>query len=195
MDDGSESDDSAIPAEPRLKYRRLGNDLSQIFQSDSLTSILANERFVVIGTEKGKLVICDHDGNKTKDVCSLKGAISCIRSDERGEIIACSTLEGHVRVISLFEDAEVELKMKFKNAIHRITLSDTYLSSGKIIIAGEKITLCERGLLGSKKSTNLAITKEVSQIEWRGDLLTWADAYEVKVRITGVGNLCIENRL
>ena len=46
----------------------------------------------------------------------------------------------------------------------------------------KKIT-CERGLLGSKKSTNLAITKEVSQIEWRGDLLTWADAYEVKVRI------------
>ena len=78
--------------------------------------------------------------------------------------------------------------MKFKNAVHRISLSDTYLSSGKIIIAGEKITLCERGLLGSKKSTNLAITKEVSQIEWKGDLLTWADANEVKVRTNSFGH-------
>lgn len=179
-DDGSDSDD-AVLAEPRLKYRRLGNDLTQLFHSDSLTAILANERFVAIGTEKGKVIMCDHEGNKTKDLAQLKGRVTCIEADERGEVIACSCIEGQVQVISLFEDSDVELKMKFKNAVHKLALSETYCSTGKIIIAGEKITLCERGLLGSKKSSNLAITKEVTRLDWTGDFLTWADSYEVKV--------------
>ena len=51
------------------------------------------------------------------------------------------------------------------------------------MIASEKITLCERGLLGSKKSTILAmgVVGKVSQIEWKFDLITWADTKDVKV--------------
>lgn len=60
-----------------------------------------------------------------------------------------------MKISSLFGDEELEQKIKFRNSIWSMDMSPDYYSSGKVVIAADKITLCERGLLGSRKSTVL----------------------------------------
>ena len=57
----------------------------------------------------------------------------------------------------MFGDVEIEQKMKFRTAVNAIALAPDYKDSGKIVIGSDKITLCEKGLLGSKKSSTLAV--------------------------------------
>lgn len=177
------SNDDEIEDEPRLKYRRLANDLLEILRCDSISAFLAHERFIAVGTSNGKIILCDHDGNMIQDVTSHTGEITCLKMDMRAELIASSSIDGGVKILSLFGDAEIEQKMKFRSAIWSVAIAPDYASSGKVVIASEKITLCERGLLGSKKSTVLAVgvVGKVSQIEWKYDLITWADTKDVKV--------------
>jgi len=103
------------------------------------------------------VLLCDHDGNIIQNVTSHGGAISCLKMDPRGELIASSSLDGQVKVVSLFGDEEVEQKIKFRAEIWAVAIAPDYAQSGRIVIASDKITLCERGMLGSKKSTVLAL--------------------------------------
>ena len=104
--------------------------------------------------------------------------------DEKGELIASSGEDGSVKVTSLFGDDEKEQKMKFRCEVTSIALAPDYIDSGRIVIGSNKITLCEKGLLGSKKSTTLAVgcQGKIAKIDWTyPDHIVWADSKDVKI--------------
>ena len=104
--------------------------------------------------------------------------------DEKGELIASSGEDGSVKVTSLFGDDEKEQKMKFRCEVTSIALAPDYIDSGRIVIGSDKITLCEKGLLGSKKSTTLAVgcQGKIAKIDWTyPDHIVWADSKDVKI--------------
>jgi len=129
--ESSLSSDDEIEDEPRLKYRRLANDLLEILRGDSISAFLAHERFIAVGTSKGKIILCDHDGNKIQDVADHNGEITCLKMDARAELIASSSSDGHVKIISLFGDEEIEQRMKFRSQIWSIAIAPDYATSGK----------------------------------------------------------------
>ena len=107
-----------------------------------------------------------------------------IVADIKGEIIGSCSEDGQVKITSLFGDVEIEQKMKFRTAVNSIALAPDYIDSGKIVIGSDKITLCEKGLLGSKKSSTIAvgIAGKVAQLDWTyTDHLVWADDKDVKI--------------
>ena len=53
MDEEFSSSDE-VEEEPKLKYRRLANDMLELLRQDSIAAFLAHERFVAIGTASGK---------------------------------------------------------------------------------------------------------------------------------------------
>ena len=104
--------------------------------------------------------------------------------DEKGELIASSGEDGSVKVTSLFGDDEKEQKMRFRCEVTSIALASDYIDSGRIVIGSDKITLCEKGLLGSKKSTTLAVgcQGKIAKIDWTyPDHIVWADSKDVKI--------------
>ena len=159
------------------------NDLLGLLRNDSISAFLSHSRFLAVGTSSGKVVLCDHEGNIIQEVTSHSGDITCLKIDSKAEIIISTSSDGQVKIISLFGDEEIEQKLRFRTPIWSAAISPDYVSSGKVAVASEKITLCERGLLGSKKSTVLAmgVHGKVSNIEWRYDTITWADQKDLKV--------------
>ena len=104
--------------------------------------------------------------------------------DDKGELVASAGEDGSVKVTSLFGDDEKEQKMKFRNEVTTIAMAPDYGDSGRIVIGSDKITLCEKGLLGSKKSTTLAvgIQGRIAKIDWTyPEHIVWADAKDVKI--------------
>ena len=88
------------------------------------------------------------------------------------------------QVTSLFGDDEKEQKMKFRCEVTSIAMAPDYVDSGRIVIGSDKITLCEKGLLGSKKSTTLAVgcQGKIAKIDWTyPDHIVWADSKDVKI--------------
>ena len=89
-----------------------------------------------------------------------------------------------LKVTSLFGDDEKEQKMKFRCEVTSIAMAPDYVDSGRIVIGSDKITLCEKGLLGSKKSTTLAVgcQGKIAKIDWTyPDHIVWADSKDVKI--------------
>ena len=60
-DEDSESDYSEIEEEPKLKYRRLGNDIVSVLRNTSIRAFVSNERLIALGTEDGQVALFDHE--------------------------------------------------------------------------------------------------------------------------------------
>ena len=56
-----ESDYSEIEDEPRLKYRRLGNDVVAVLRNAQITAFKSNERLIALGTSDGQVRLFDHE--------------------------------------------------------------------------------------------------------------------------------------
>ena len=104
--------------------------------------------------------------------------------DDRGELIGSSGEDGSVKVTSLFGDEEREQKMKFRSEVFSLALAPDYKDTGRIVIGSDKITLCEKGLLGSKKSSTLAVGIQgaIAKLDWKyPEHIVWADTKDVKI--------------
>ena len=184
MSSESDGEYSEIEEEPRLKYKRIGNNILELLRKTEISAFLCNDRFIALGTTDGSVGLFDHEGNKIQDVWDHKGACLSIVADTKGEIIGTCSEDGQVKITSLFGDVEIEQKMKFRTAVNSIALAPDYTDSGKIVIGSDKITLCEKGLLGSKKSSTIAVgvVGKVAQLDWTyTDHLVWADDKDVKI--------------
>ncbi|RMZ96279.1 vacuolar sorting-associated 41 -like protein [Brachionus plicatilis] len=62
IEDEEESD--YAEAEPVLAYSRIKNDVLGIIESDSVSCIKADRKFLIVGTHWGRVHVLDHDGNK-----------------------------------------------------------------------------------------------------------------------------------
>ena len=155
-------------------------------RKSEITAFNANAYLIAIGTRDGSVTLFDIDGNHNSNMPSWKhkAACLCIIMDEKGEIFGSCSEDGEVKINSLFGDEEVEQKMKFRSPVSAISFSPDYKDSGKIVVGTEKVTLCEKGLLGSKKTTTIAVGVQgkISKIDWSfSDTIIWADYKDIKI--------------
>ncbi|KAJ7322684.1 hypothetical protein JRQ81_018971, partial [Phrynocephalus forsythii] len=102
--DESEEDDSE--EEPKLKYERLSNGVTEVLQKDVASCMTVHEKFLALGTHYGKVYLLDVQGNITQkyDISPVK--INQISLDESGEHMGVCSEDGKVQVFGLYTGEE-----------------------------------------------------------------------------------------
>ena len=97
-EDEDDEEEEEEELEPRLKYERLGNDLSQILSKDAASALAVHPKFCALGTHWGVIHILDPQGNNIvgKEINAHTTTVNQITIDAAGDHIASCSDDGRV---------------------------------------------------------------------------------------------------
>uniref|UniRef100_A0A671KU69 Vacuolar protein sorting-associated protein 41 homolog n=1 Tax=Sinocyclocheilus anshuiensis TaxID=1608454 RepID=A0A671KU69_9TELE len=160
--------------EPKLKYERLTNGVTEILQKDAASCMTVHDKFLALGTHFGKVYLLDIQGNVTQkfEIASLKLSLcNCYRSSSvKINQISLDESGDHVGICS--EDGKT----------HVVTLTLTLLFS---------TYLCSMFCCPLQMLTNLKLMKytsvlhegegNITNVKWTANLIAWANNVGVKI--------------
>ncbi|XP_072108209.1 vacuolar protein sorting-associated protein 41 homolog isoform X1 [Mobula birostris] len=177
-----ESEEEESEEEPKLKYERLGNGVTEILQKDVASCMLVHDKFLALGTHHGKVYLLDVQGNVTQffDISSVK--VNQISLDESGEYIGICSDDGKVQVVGLY--TREGFHESFDCPIKIVALHPQFSrsSSKQFITGSNKLLLYERNWLNRWKMTVLHEGEgTITNVKWRGSLIAWSNSAGVKI--------------
>ncbi|XP_072427274.1 vacuolar protein sorting-associated protein 41 homolog [Chiloscyllium punctatum] len=177
-----ESEDEESEEEPKLKYERLANGVTDILQKDAASCMTVHDKFLALGTHHGKVYLLDVQGNMTQrfDISSVK--VNQVSLDESGEHIGICSEDGKVQVVGLY--TREGFHENFDCPIKIVALHPQFgrSSSKQFITGANKLLLYERNWLNRWKTTILHEGEgTISNIKWRGNLVAWSNSVGVKI--------------
>ncbi|AWP17100.1 putative microtubule-associated protein futsch-like [Scophthalmus maximus] len=178
--DESEEEDSE--EEPKLKYERLSNGVTEILQKDAASCMTVHDKFLALGTHFGKVFLLDIQGNVTQkfEISSVK--INQISLDESGEHVGICSEDGKVQVFGLY--TREGFHENFDCPIKVVALHPQFTRSNykQFVTGGNKLLLYERNWLNRWKMSLLHEGEgSISNIQWRANLIAWANNVGVKI--------------
>ncbi|KRY66007.1 Vacuolar protein sorting-associated protein 41 -like protein [Trichinella pseudospiralis] len=183
----SEVEDSAD--EPRFKYKRLLNDVVELFKTDAASCIAVHERYIVLGTQWGKIVVLDHDGNIIADKCftAHSVAVNQISIDRTGEHLASCSNDGKAVIYGLFSQ-EQSRSVALDRPVRSIAIDPNFArtGSGQQFVTGDRVlVLHERSIFARNKQQLLFVGKErdgyIHRISWQDSMIAFANETGVLV--------------
>ncbi|XP_048451776.1 vacuolar protein sorting-associated protein 41 homolog isoform X3 [Rhincodon typus] len=177
-----ESEDEESEEEPKLKYERLANGVTDILQKDAASCMTVHDKFLALGTHHGKVYLLDIQGNVTQrfDISSVK--VNQVSLDESGEHIGICSEDGKVQVVGLY--TREGFHENFDSPIKIVALHPQFgrSSSKQFITGANKLLLYERNWLNRWKTTTLHEGEgTITNIKWRGNLVAWSNSVGVKI--------------
>nr|XP_033786133.1 vacuolar protein sorting-associated protein 41 homolog [Geotrypetes seraphini] len=178
--DDSEEDESED--EPKLKYERLSNGVTDILQQDAASCMTVHEKFLALGTHNGKVYLLDIQGNVTQkfEISTVK--INQISLDESGENVGICCEDGKVQVFGLY--SREGFHEIFDCPIKIVAVHPQFGKSSckQFVTGGNKLLLYERTWLNRWKTFVLHEGEgNITNIKWRGNLIAWANSMGVKI--------------
>ncbi|TMS08967.1 Vacuolar protein sorting-associated protein 41-like protein [Larimichthys crocea] len=178
--DESEEEDSE--EEPKLKYERLSNGVTEILQNDAASCMTVHDKFLALGTHFGKVFLLDIQGNVTQkfEISSVK--INQISLDESGEHVGICSEDGKVQVFGLY--TREGFHENFDCPIKVVALHPQFTRSNykQFVTGGNKLLLYERNWLNRWKTSVLHEGEgSITNIQWRANLIAWANNVGVKI--------------
>ncbi|KAI4885937.1 hypothetical protein NFI96_011058 [Prochilodus magdalenae] len=178
--DESEEEDSE--EEPKLKYERLANGVTEIMQKDAASCMTVHDKFLALGTHFGKIFLLDIQGNVTQkyEISSVK--INQISLDESGEHVGVCSEDGKVQVFGLY--TREGFHENFDCPIKVVALHPQFSKSNnkQFVTGGNKLQLYERNWLNRWKTSTLHEGEgTITNIKWRANLIAWANSVGVKI--------------
>ncbi|KRX47109.1 Vacuolar protein sorting-associated protein 41 -like protein [Trichinella murrelli] len=183
----SEVEDSA--EEPRFKYKRLLNDLVELFKTDAASCIAVHERYIVLGTQWGKIVVLDHDGNIIADKCfaAHSVAVNQISIDRTGEHLASCSNDGKAVIYGLFSQEQSRC-VALDRPVRSIAIDPNFArtGSGQQFVTGDRVLILhERSIFARNKQQLLFVGKErdgyIHRISWQDSMIAFANETGVLV--------------
>ena len=175
--------------EDQLKYERLKIDFLHT-KGDAVSCMTVGSRFLFVGTQLGWIYVVDFVGNVVGDKRHHRhdSCVTDISVDPECDYVASCSTDGRVHVGSVFDESSSETySVTFDRPVCAIAIDPHYAQTPRFVTGGleKKLILVERGAWGffkSWKSRNLDFdTGKIHAIQWRGDLVAWADDKGVKV--------------
>uniref|UniRef100_A0AAY4C2X2 Vacuolar protein sorting-associated protein 41 homolog n=1 Tax=Denticeps clupeoides TaxID=299321 RepID=A0AAY4C2X2_9TELE len=169
-----ESQDSE--EEPKLKYERLANGVTEILLKDAASCITVHDKykchygviFLALGTHFGKVFLLDIQGNVTQKFEISPVKINQISLDEDGEHVGVCSEDGKVQVFGLYTREGFH-----ENFDCPIKVRSVYNSP---------LLLYERNWLNRWKTSILHEGEgTITNIKWRANLIAWANNVGVKI--------------
>uniref|UniRef100_A0A3B3TDL1 Vacuolar protein sorting-associated protein 41 homolog n=1 Tax=Paramormyrops kingsleyae TaxID=1676925 RepID=A0A3B3TDL1_9TELE len=168
--------------EPKLKYERLANGVTEILQKDAASCMTVHDKFLALGTHFGKVYLLDIQGNITQkfEISSVK--INQISLDEGGEHVGVCSEDGKVQVFGLY--TREGFHENFDCPIKVVALHPQFSRSNnkQFVTGGNKLLLYERNWLNRWKMMSLHEGEGIiTNIKWRANLIAWANNVGVKI--------------
>uniref|UniRef100_UPI00398E8932 vacuolar protein sorting-associated protein 41 homolog isoform X2 n=1 Tax=Pristiophorus japonicus TaxID=55135 RepID=UPI00398E8932 len=168
--------------EPKLKYERLANGVTEILQKDAASCMTVHDKFLALGTHHGKVYLLDIQGDVTQrfDISSVK--VNQVSLDESGEHIGICSEDGKVQVVGLY--TREGFHENFDCPIKIVALNPQFgrSSSKQFITGANKLLLYERNWLNRWKTTVLHEGEgTITNVKWRGNLIAWSNSVGVKI--------------
>uniref|UniRef100_A0A8C9T983 Vacuolar protein sorting-associated protein 41 homolog n=1 Tax=Scleropages formosus TaxID=113540 RepID=A0A8C9T983_SCLFO len=160
-DSTDDSEEEESEEEPKLKYERLANGVTEILQKDAASCMTVHDKFLALGTHFGKVYLLDVQGNVTQkfEISSVK--INQISLDEGGEHVGICSEDGKV----------VALHPQFSRSNNK-----------QFVTGGNKLLLYERNWLNRWKMVTLHEGEgTITKVKWRANLIAWSNAVGVKI--------------
>uniref|UniRef100_A0A674CTS4 Vacuolar protein sorting-associated protein 41 homolog n=1 Tax=Salmo trutta TaxID=8032 RepID=A0A674CTS4_SALTR len=177
---GSSEEDSV--EEPKLKYERLANGVTEILQKDAASCMTVHEKFLALGTHFGKVFLLDIQGNVTQKFEISPVRINQISLDESGEHVGICSEDGKVRASSLLRTGGHKGGLRPK--WHPIPIYSNYK---QFVTGGNKLLLYERNWLNRWKTSTLHEGEgTITNIQWRANLIAWRVILNRRVDMSGV---------
>ncbi|KAI9223272.1 hypothetical protein BC828DRAFT_376351 [Blastocladiella britannica] len=188
-DDGSSSDDESMDekssnsssepgdlAEPALKYAKVGGDLAVLLHTDAVSCATCTEKFLVIGTHSGLVLVVDFSGAVLKRYTPHpRATVSAVSVTSDDETIVSAGDDGRVIVYSLAAD-RIVAPYAFSHAVSCVALDPSFSKSGRFAagdVAG-KVSLVEKSWRGTVQTViDNVVGGSVLAIQWRGSLVAY----------------------
>ncbi|XP_041737125.1 vacuolar protein sorting-associated protein 41 homolog [Coregonus clupeaformis] len=178
--DDSEEEDSE--EEPKLKYERLANGVTEILQKDAASCMTVHDKFLALGTHFGKVFLLDIQGNVTQKFEISPVRINQISLDESGEHVGICSEDGKVQVFGLY--TREGFHENFDCPVKVVALHPRFSSSNykQFVTGGNKLLLYERNWLNRWKTSTLHEGEgTITNVQWRANLIAWANNVGVKI--------------
>ncbi|CAB4404043.1 unnamed protein product [Rhizophagus irregularis] len=190
-DEETTEEESIEEDEPKLKYKRLEADISELLKKDAASAMSVSDRFVALGTHNGDVLILDFDGNLNKRLSSHVASVTDIAIEVSGEYIASASLDGKIIIHSLFNDTKPQV-FNYRRPLKCISLDPDFhkKDTQRFVCGGMSgvLNLNEKGWFGQKQDTVLQHSGEgpISAVRWKGPLIAYANDEGVKIYNTQI---------
>lgn len=172
--------------EPKLKYRRISNDLAAILKKDAASCMAVNSKFIALGSHWGVISIMDHLGNniKSKELVAHTTTVNQISIDENGDFIGSCSDDGRVIIHGLYS-SDYNMNISFDCPVKAIALDPEYYKSGsgrRFIVGENKLILHEKTFMSRVKTTVLHEGDGmIRNIQWVKQFVAWASEFGVRI--------------
>eukprot|EP00939_MAST-03C_sp_MAST-3C-sp1_P002393 g2393.t1 len=186
--------------EPKLKYKRLGNDLAETLTSTGATCAGFHELFTVIGTSTGEICVFDMKGNIISKYSPHDRGVNDISIDISGQFIASCSDDGTVAIKktaawlndpaktsrpspSSNEKIEDAVIIDYRCPLMAICLDPLYAKSLSFCVGGKsgKCIINRKGWFGHTNTVVHEGEGPITAIAWSGECLAWKNDIGVKI--------------
>ncbi|WVR07632.1 hypothetical protein IAU60_004674 [Kwoniella sp. DSM 27419] len=184
-----EDEDEDEEEEPALKYSRLKGKIPEILAKDSASTIAVSPRVIALGTHNGMVHVVTYEGAKVNSFRPHAASVTCLRMDEENDFVATASVEGRVVIHSL--TSTESYAFDYKRPMRAIALEPGFAKKNtRAFVCGGmagNLILQEKGWLGYKEQILHSGEGPIWAIEWRGNLIAWANDLGVKIYDTSTG--------
>ncbi|KAJ2092882.1 Vacuolar protein sorting-associated protein 41 [Coemansia sp. RSA 986] len=175
-DSYDEEEEEEEEEEPALRYKRLGGNIHALFEKDTASTLMASDRFLVLGTHWGHVVIIDFEGNEVKKWRAHSTTVNAVSVDIDNEYVASAGDDGRVVVHGLYNDDIVIVD--YNRPVKAVALDPYYSrkTSRRFISGGTsgQLIMYEKKWLGKSDTIMFTSTGPIQTIQWQGLLVAWA---------------------
>ncbi|KAJ2321205.1 Vacuolar protein sorting-associated protein 41 [Coemansia sp. RSA 2704] len=172
-DEEEEDDDDE---EPALRYKRLGGNVHTLFEKDTASTLIASERFLVLGTHWGNVIIIDFEGNEVKKWRAHSTTVNSVSVDIDNEYVASAGDDGRVVVHGLYND-DVTI-VNYSRPVKAVALDPYYSrkASRRFVSGGTagQLIMYEKKWFGKSDSILFTSAGPIQTIRWQENLVAWA---------------------
>ncbi|KAI7822078.1 hypothetical protein BX661DRAFT_173138 [Kickxella alabastrina] len=173
-DEQDEEDD--IDEEPALRYKRLGGNIHTLFAKDSASTLIASDKFLVLGTHWGNVIIIDFEGNEIKKWRAHSTTVNSVSVDLDNEYVASAGDDGRVVVRGLYNN-DLTI-VDYSRPVKAVALDPMYSrkASRRFVSGGTsgQLVMYEKRWYGKSDTILFTSSGPIQVIQWQGDLVAWA---------------------
>ncbi|OLY84848.1 Vacuolar protein sorting-associated protein 41-like protein [Smittium mucronatum] len=178
--------------EPFFSYKKITGELSDLFSQDSLSVAVVAEKFLVLGTHWGHVLIVDLKGNVSKRWHSHGAAVTSLSYTKNNDFLVSGGDDGKVVLHEVFSDSR-KIVADHQRPVKAVAIESTYNGQeGKIVsggLLGKLIVHEDRKWPLNKR--NLVLEEgngPIYTLSWEGNFLASANekgviVYEMKEMI------------
>ncbi|KAJ2270940.1 Vacuolar protein sorting-associated protein 41 [Coemansia sp. RSA 451] len=187
--DEDEFSDEEDDEEPALRYKRLGGNVHALFEKDTASTLTASERFLVLGTHWGNVIIIDFEGNEVKKWRAHSTTVNSVSVDIDNEYVASAGDDGRVVVHGLYTD-DVTI-VNYSRPVKAVALDPYYSrkASRRFVSGGTagQLIMYEKKWFGKSDSILFTSAGPIQTIRWQENLIVWACDEGVQIYNTDQG--------